>query len=66
MNQDSDLISPDKEMRQTDRRDLPGRRSVDHLPKTTFTRKGLVIIVAVVDAVYLVSEAFLTAQTSCL
>lgn len=43
----------------------PGRRSIDHDPRTTFTKKFLVIAIAVVNAVYLASEAFLAAIHAC-
>lgn len=36
-----------------------GRRKTDYLPRTTITRKLLVIVVAAVNAVYLVADAFL-------
>jgi len=43
-----------------------GRRSVDRLPNTTITKKLLVVIVAAINAFYLVGEAFLSSNISCL
>jgi len=57
---------PDKRVPHSDRRSLSGRRDYDSMPKTTLTRKGFVIIVALVDALYLVSDAFLVGHSSCL
>jgi hypothetical protein len=47
------------------RRHSAGRRRTDLDPRVTFTRKFLVIAVAVVNAVYLVSDAFLSAIHGC-
>ncbi|DAD50210.1 hypothetical protein QIO91_gp3 [ssRNA phage Gerhypos.3_6] len=42
-----------------------GRRKTDHDPRTTITKKLLVVVVALVNAVYLVAEIFLRATDVC-
>lgn len=42
-----------------------GRRKSDTDPRVTFTKKFLVIVVAMVNAVYLASELFLSAVHAC-
>jgi hypothetical protein len=42
-----------------------GRRKADTDPRTTFTKKFLVIVVALVNFVYLASEAFLSLIHQC-
>jgi len=43
----------------------PGRRRTDYDPRTTITRKVVVITVVVVDALYLAGEALLYGQNVC-
>jgi len=47
------------------RETMGGRRRNDLDPRVTFTKKFLVIVVAVVNAIYLVSELFLKAINAC-
>lgn len=42
-----------------------GRRSGDFDDRTTLTKRVLVIVVVVVDALYLVGEAIITGQNLC-
>lgn len=42
-----------------------GRRKSDFDPRTTLSKKFLVISLAVVDAAYLISEAFLFGHNVC-
>jgi hypothetical protein len=42
-----------------------GRRSVDRDPRTTFTKKFLVVVVALLNAVYWVSELLLFGPNGC-
>jgi hypothetical protein len=46
-------------------RESPGRRKTDPLPRTTFTKKFMVVIVAVVNLLYLVGEAILYHPYGC-
>lgn len=46
-------------------RGVLGRRKSDFDPRTTFSKKFLVIVVAVVDFAYLISEAFLFGHNVC-
>jgi len=62
-----DPVPPDGERRlansqwHSGRRNLPGgRRRGDCDPRTTISRKLLVIVVAVINALYLVGDALLT------
>jgi hypothetical protein len=43
----------------------PGRRGTDHDPRVTFGKKFLVVAVALINFVYLASEAFLSALHAC-
>jgi hypothetical protein len=42
-----------------------GRRRTDFEPRTTFTKKFVVVVVALVNALYLASEVFLFGQNVC-
>lgn len=42
-----------------------GRRRSDHDPRTTLSRKLLVVVVAVINAAYLVGEALLFGLDKC-
>jgi len=46
-------------------RGSPGRRSTDFDPRTTVTKKVIVITVVVVDALYLAGEALLYGHNVC-
>lgn len=46
-------------------RNYPGRRSEDHLPKTTFTKKFFVVALGLVNAVYLVLEVLAVGTPTC-
>jgi len=43
----------------------PGRRRSDHDPRTTITKRVMVITVVLVDALYLAGEAILSGQNIC-
>jgi len=63
LNGDRDSL---RELRWSSRRIAPeGRRSTDVNPRADFTKKFLVVTIAVVNALYLASEAFLTAINAC-
>lgn len=57
---------PDAERRSEDRvrsrpiRESPGRRQGDRDPRTTFTKKFVVVVVAIVNLLYLVGDALIT------
>jgi hypothetical protein len=42
-----------------------GRRSGDYDDRTTITKRLLVVVVAIVNALYLVAEAIITGQNLC-
>jgi hypothetical protein len=42
-----------------------GRRKTDYDPRTTITKKLLVVVVALVNAAYLIAEIFLRATNVC-
>jgi len=44
----------------SDRRETGGRRETDSLPRTTLTRKVLVVVVALINLAYLVSDTLLS------
>jgi hypothetical protein len=46
-------------------RESPGRRKTDPLPRTTFTKKFVVALVAVVNLLYLIGEAILYHPYGC-
>jgi len=46
----------------SDRRETGGRREMDSLPRTTITKKVLVIVVALINLAYLVSDTLLSSS----
>lgn len=62
---DVERRSPDVHSRPTRGDPSPGRRSGDRDPRTTITKKVIVVTVVLVDALYLAGEAILFGRDVC-